>query len=72
MLRSFVQYKVAINISLGYACRTDLNIDKEEIKIIESLVQFLQVFEKCTETLQGQQFSTLSLNILFLDKMKKS
>lgn len=71
MIRSFVDNSVSINVALGYASKAELCIQNEELKILQSLKTFFEIFEQCTLVLQGQQYPTLSLNILFLNKILK-
>lgn len=70
MVRSFTKNAVAINIVLGYASKIQYTIQSEQLANLKALQQFLEIFETGTTVLQGQSYSTLALNILFLNKKK--
>lgn len=48
MLRSFISNSLSINVALSYASKTELSIGKEELKILQGLKTFFEIFEAST------------------------
>lgn len=71
MVQSFNKNAVTINIALSYADKNDLVVGEMDKNILKEFEIFLNIFKVCSVVLQGQSYPTLSLNILFLEKMMK-
>lgn len=71
MVKSFVKNYMNINTALMFIGKLDHLIQNEELNILKAFQEFLEIFESCTVVLQGQLYPTLSLNILFYNRIKK-
>lgn len=69
IILSIIPNFTAINVALIRVDCHELVMREEEMKTIKGFHDFLKIFEQCTVTLQGQEYPTLSLSILFLEKI---
>lgn len=70
MIQSFIGKFSVINKWLRYLNRTDIALTEAEEQFLPYLSEFFGIFALITKSIEGSQYSTINLSVIFLEELR--